>query len=313
MEKIENKNIRTLSIAFLLVLASLLTYYFQHVLKNDRLYTHFFYIPIILSCLWWRRKGLVVTGVLIFMLLAGQIIVLENQLLPEDYIRAFMLAFISFITVGLSESLAGARKKLSESEVRYRTIFENTGTPMMIIEPDTTISLVNSEFENLSGYSKFEIENKKSWTEFVAGEQVDRMTGFHRNRRLNGVKAPKKYTFTFVTRKKELRDILINIDVIPGTDKSVASFSDITELQKTLKKQKELQAELSSALAKVLSGFIPICAGCKKIRDEQNNWIQIESFISDKTEADFSHGICPQCAKNLYADFFTEEKEPEFA
>ena len=53
---------------------------------------------------------------------------------------------------------------------------------------------------------------------------------------------------------------------------------------------------------KVLKGFLPICASCKKIRDDQGRWNRIESYISDRSEAKFSHGICPECAKILYPE-----------
>jgi hypothetical protein len=53
---------------------------------------------------------------------------------------------------------------------------------------------------------------------------------------------------------------------------------------------------------KVLRGFLPICASCKKIRDDQGRWNRIESYISDRSEAKFSHGICPECAKILYPE-----------
>ena len=53
---------------------------------------------------------------------------------------------------------------------------------------------------------------------------------------------------------------------------------------------------------KTLKGFLPICATCKKIRDDQGYWNQIESYIKDHSEAEFSHGICPDCAKKLYPD-----------
>ena len=53
---------------------------------------------------------------------------------------------------------------------------------------------------------------------------------------------------------------------------------------------------------KILSGFLPICASCKKIRGDKGYWNQIESYIRDHTEAEFSHGICPDCAKKLYQD-----------
>lgn len=63
-------------------------------------------------------------------------------------------------------------------------------------------------------------------------------------------------------------------------------------------------AELQDALANVnqLSGLLPICASCKKIRDDKGYWTQIESYIRDHSEAEFSHGICPDCAKKMYRD-----------
>jgi hypothetical protein len=62
--------------------------------------------------------------------------------------------------------------------------------------------------------------------------------------------------------------------------------------------------ELEDALLKVktLSGLLPICASCKKIRDDNGYWNQIESYIKAHSEAEFSHSICPNCAKKLYPD-----------
>jgi PleD family two-component response regulator len=73
--------------------------------------------------------------------------------------------------------------------------------------------------------------------------------------------------------------------------------------------QKLLEAhnmELQAALAKVkqLSGLLPICANCKKIRDDTGYWQQVEVYIESHSEADFSHGICPECTKELYADYY---------
>ena len=52
-----------------------------------------------------------------------------------------------------------------------------------------------------------------------------------------------------------------------------------------------------------LEGFLPICASCKKIRDDNGCWKQVESYIRDHSEAEFSHSICPECAKKLYPEF----------
>jgi len=81
-------------------------------------------------------------------------------------------------------------------------------------------------------------------------------------------------------------------------------------LFRNLKKSEEdLRYErdnLQKALAKVktLSGLLPICAHCKKIRDDKGYWNQIEAYIRDHSEADFSHSICPECAKNFYPEFY---------
>jgi hypothetical protein len=58
---------------------------------------------------------------------------------------------------------------------------------------------------------------------------------------------------------------------------------------------------------KILRGFLPICASCKKIRDDKGYWNQIEAYIHDHSEADFSHGICPDCVRKLYPEYYTEE------
>ena len=60
---------------------------------------------------------------------------------------------------------------------------------------------------------------------------------------------------------------------------------------------------------KYLEGILPVCASCKKIRDDKGHWHQIESFIRDRSEAEFSHSICPECAKKLYPEFNLHNKE----
>ena len=64
--------------------------------------------------------------------------------------------------------------------------------------------------------------------------------------------------------------------------------------------------ELQKALdrVKTLSGLLPICASCKKVRDDQGYWNQIEAYIEAYSEAQFSHGICPECAKKLYPELY---------
>ena len=138
----------------------------------------------------------------------------------------------------------GNEETLSESKVLYRTIFENTGTATIIGEDDTTIYLANTQFQNLSGYSKKELEGKKSWTDFIAEEDLAMMLQYHRLRRVNPQAAPKHYELRFHDREGAVRDIYITVDLIPGTQKSVLSFMDITELKRAEREVRELNEEL---------------------------------------------------------------------
>ena len=77
---------------------------------------------------------------------------------------------------------------------------------------------------------------------------------------------------------------------------------DISQQKRAEETQRQLIAQLQGALSKVqlLSGMLPICCSCKKIRDDQGYWKQIEVYIRDHSEAEFSHGICPECVARLY-------------
>jgi hypothetical protein len=84
---------------------------------------------------------------------------------------------------------------------------------------------------------------------------------------------------------------------------------EIKERKRAQIEKDNLIVELKDALSKVktLSGLLPICASCKKIRDDRGYWNQIESYIRDRSEAEFSHSICPECAKKLYPEIYKEK------
>jgi len=143
-----------------------------------------------------------------------------------------------------------AEQKIRESETLYRAIFETTGTATIIIEEDMTLSLVNSEFERLSGAPKEYWEEKRKWTEFVTSRDMARMLGYHRARRLDPAAAPRNYEFLFVDRQGNPKSVIITIAMIPGTMKSVASFADITERKRSesalRKREQEVQRKSRS-------------------------------------------------------------------
>jgi PAS domain S-box-containing protein len=155
-----------------------------------------------------------------------------------------------------------AEEKLRESEDLYRVIFETTGTATVIIEEDMTISLLNSEFERMTGYRREEWEGKKKWTDYVVKEDLLKMMEYHARRRVDPSTVPRNYEHGLIDSHGRTRHILLTVDMIPGTKKSVASFMDVTdwkEAEEGLKKrEEELQiksrnlSELNSALRVLL-------------------------------------------------------------
>jgi PAS domain S-box-containing protein len=151
-------------------------------------------------------------------------------------------------------------RKLKESEEKYRTVFENTGTAMVVIEENSIISLANKEFEQLTAFSKYDIEGKKSWTEFVVKEDLERMLAQHRLRRQDKKKALTNYEFRAVTKSGDIRTISLSIDMIPGTTKSIASLLDITEqklVETALRESEERYSILANTVHDAICALTP--------------------------------------------------------
>ncbi len=85
---------------------------------------------------------------------------------------------------------------------------------------------------------------------------------------------------------------------------------DIAARKQAEEVREKLISKLQEALnnIKTLAGLLPICANCKKIRDDKGYWNQIEAYIEDHSGAEFSHGICPDCANKLYPDLFLDDE-----
>lgn len=148
-----------------------------------------------------------------------------------------------------------AENALKESEMYYRTIFETTGTATVLIGEDTTISLANSEFEKLSGYSRKEIEGKKSWTEFVVREDRAKMKKQHHLRRDKPKSALNNYEFRFIDKKGDIKDIFLTVGMIPNTKMSVASLMDITDKKRSRIALRESEQKFRSIVEQSYNGI----------------------------------------------------------
>ncbi len=131
-------------------------------------------------------------------------------------------------------------KKLTESENLYRTIFETTGTTTVIVEDDKTLSLINAEFEKLTGYRKEDWEGKRTWVDLIEERDRGRVDENHRLRRIDPDAAPRNYEFHLVDSAGNIKTMLSTNSLIPGTKTHVCSVMDITELEE---KRNELLAK----------------------------------------------------------------------
>ncbi len=172
---------------------------------------------------------------------AGHIEVFYLRKAPEGEEGPFLREereLIENISKSLGQYLEREQTKeaLRRSESYYRAVFESSGTAMFIIEQDTSISLVNSNFERLSGYSQEEVEGRMSWTEFIHPEDVVWMKEYHYLRRHDPDAAPRQYECRFIDRRGKKRDLLLSVNMIPETSQSIASGVDITEHKRAEKR-----------------------------------------------------------------------------
>ncbi len=177
-----------------------------------------------------------------------------------DFVRTALETITS--QIGSTITRIKTREALKESERKYRTIFENTGTATIIIEEDTTISLANQEFEKLIGCSKEEIESK-SWSKFFVKDELDKLKEYHYLRRIDPGAVPRNYETRLIDREDNVIDVYSTVAMIPGTKKSIASFSDITELKLSEEKLQQSFAKLRKAMG----GTIQVVASTVEKRD----------------------------------------------
>ena len=188
-----------------------------------------------------------------------------------------------------------AEKSLVESEEKYRAIFENTGTATVILEENTVISMANTQFEKLSGYSKDEIENKMKWTNFVIPEDLEKMKKYHIARRKAGEKPPTEYEFCLIDKKGNIKNIFLKVGMIPGNKKSIASLIDITEHKQSEEKLKKTMDAAIDTMSKIIEAKDPYTSGhqhrvCQlstriaqemKLPEDKIEGIRIASLIHD--------------------------------
>lgn len=217
----------------------------------------------------------------------------------------FMLAGIFFVSP-IFESIRSRKAAIRKSEMLYRKIIETSQEGVWIIDLEGRVQFVNRRLADLLGYSPEEMTDC-SIADFISCEENSRMQEVM-EQFLQGKR--ERYDGLCFRRKdgSRLWGIVSVSPISVGDGDHVGSlgmFTDISERKLMEKERERMILELQEALAnvKTLSGLLPICASCKKIRDDKGYWNRIEEYIRDRTEAEFSHSICPDCRKKLYPGY----------
>ena len=208
-----------------------------------------------------------------------------------------------------------AEEALRQSEEKYRTIFENTGTASIIINGDTTISLINSEFEKLSGFSKEEVEEKKSWTEFALKEDLEHLMEYHRLRKIDQGTAPRNYETRMIDKHGNVKHVLLTVSLIPGTIQRVVSILDITERKRdeeNLHKSEEHYRLLAENAADVI-WTVDMNMRLTYVSSSVTRLLgySVEEAMTKTMEEVFTTASFEIAKKTLAEKMAAEEKEPE--
>jgi len=194
-------------------------------------------------------------------------------------------------------------------------------TVLIVDDEPTNIEILNralgTDYEILavtSGKEALEIAAHQSPDLIVLDIIMPVMSGYEVLQNLKQSASLKEIPVVFITaldrEDRETRGLELGaVDYITKPfNPAVVKLRVKTQLQ--LKLQRDAltlrNIELQEALAKIktLSGFIPICASCKKIRDDRGYWNQLENYIREHSDADFTHGYCPDCMKKLFPEYY---------
>lgn len=186
-----------------------------------------------------------------------------------------------------------AEKALRESEKRFRAIFSQAAVGVALTNTLTgRIIKANRKYCDIIGYSMDEIEGLDFQSITYPGDLPADLTKMQEliEGKIHEFSIEKRYLHSDGSRVWAKLTVSPMWGIGESPTQHIAVIEDITD------------RKIMEAKVKTLSGFLPICASCKKIRDDKGYWNQIEIYIKEHSEADFSHSICPGCAKKLYPD-----------
>ncbi|WP_320041910.1 sigma-54-dependent Fis family transcriptional regulator [uncultured Desulfobacter sp.] len=231
---------------------------------------------------------------------------------PSGYVPdALEIDVLEALSIDLGKTLHRLHKakegegrilELTRQKEMYHSVFENTGTGTIIIDPDMLILYVNAKFMDLVGLERNEIENRMRWSQFVVPGDNEMMQNYHYGRRKGVAGIPTEYECRIFAKSGDIRYIDMKVGMIPGTGKSIASFMDITKRKLAENRLRQSEAQLSDVI-RTFEGLIYTTSEDYRL-EFMNDALQEKAGQSGVGEKCYQvvHGLdspCPGCRLGL--------------
>ena len=197
-----------------------------------------------------------------------------------------------------------AEEKLRISEAKNRAILEAVPDLMLQIGPNGVVS--HSSRQGIEWPVLNDDFNGHHLKEFLPSDVAELTLKYLTQAREHG--SAQLFQFTIANAGEQL--YFENRMSVVDSGEVLSMIREITARVRAEQEKEKLIAELKEALATIntLGGLIPICAQCKSIRDDSGYWQKLEKYITENSEAQFSHSVCPDCIKDLYPEYYNKEK-----
>ena len=268
-------------------------------------------------------KAWVLISMAIFLMEARRVFSFFEVIYDPTYQPRLYFEFIGLVTSllmltgvmlisPLFKTIKRAEETSKKSEKQLRDITSSLGEGIYVLDEQGRNTFMNPMAEHLLGWTKDELneEGTHSLIHYRKGDGTPlpfEECGIH-----NVIKTGKPFVSrdeVFVRKDGAVFPVSAISTPIIENGKVVASvtaFRDISERKRIEEERENLIKGLREAFAnvKTLRGLLPICSSCKKIRDDHGYWKQVETYVKEHTDADFTHSVCPECIKKMYPEHY---------
>ena len=204
-----------------------------------------------------------------------------------------------------------AEEALRESEERYRRLFETAQDGILLLDAESgAITDANPFLMKMLGYAREDLLGKRLWEVSPFFDRVANKSAFEELQQKGYIRYENLPLETKDGQSRQV-EFVSNVYLVNGKKVIQCNIRDITQRKWLEEDKQKLMNKLQEAFAhiKELKGLLPICSTCKKIRNDRGYWQVVEGYISEHTDATFTHGICPDCMKILYPNIAQSDHE----